>query len=140
MGYYVSIINSTASIRAQDLDRAYEVLCKLNERDDLKTGRSWGGGVAQRHFAWMSANYPAKNCSAREILEELGFDIDEDEHGLQILSYDSKSGDEEVFIRALAEAGLIHGEIEWVGEEGARWRWVMANNSFTEQVGKVVYE
>ena len=44
MGYYIEIVNSTAKIKKEHLEKAYEVACELNNHDELKTGGSYSGG------------------------------------------------------------------------------------------------
>lgn len=45
MGYYVRIIKSTAFIPYKNLDRAYMIMCSLNETHDHE---KHGGGMERR--------------------------------------------------------------------------------------------
>ena len=38
MGYYVHIVYSDFTIRKEDFDRGFQIVCDLNSRDDLKGG------------------------------------------------------------------------------------------------------
>lgn len=138
MGYFVTITNSKFRVNKEHLDDAYKALCALNDRDDIKSGGTFGGdGPTYRDprpegmdhhpgkwFSWMPADYPKKYKSAAEILEGLGFALTADAEGNIIgIEYDSKIGNEDHFFEELApfvEAGSF---IEWRGEDGAEWRW-----------------
>jgi len=122
MGYYVEIINSTAKIPAANLKRAYQKMCALNTTHHKeKRGGSWSGGKQDAAwFSWMDANYPETCKDAQAILEQLGFYTELNEQGdLLITGYDSKMGQEDLFLKAIENDA--EGEIEWVGENHERW-------------------
>ena len=57
-----------------------------------------------------------------KVLEELGFGIDYNDEGDIIgLSYDSKTGDEDVFLDALRPVVKEGSYIVWEGEDYDRW-------------------
>lgn len=125
MGYDVRITNSTAKIPAANLKRAWEKMCALNTtHHHMKRGGSWSGGKAQadsKWFSWMDADYPRTCRTAQAVLEQLGFYCYVDEAGdLHIADYDSKMGQEELFMEAIVNEAC--GVIEWIGEEGETWK------------------
>jgi hypothetical protein len=98
-----------------------------------------GSSAGERWFSWMPADYPEKYKSAQEILEGLGFECGVGSTGdLCIWSYDSKIGDEEIFIESICN--LMEGMIEWEGEEGERYMWELGGESIHERYGRVVYD
>lgn len=122
MGYYVSIVESTAKIPANNLEKAYKAMCALNTtHDHVKRGGSWSGGKqTKRYFSWMDENYPETCSDANEILNQLGFETEYDDNGdLLIVDYDNKAGQEDLFLKAIDH--LAVGEITWKGEEGETW-------------------
>lgn len=122
MGYNVRIIESTATIPADNLERAYQAMCALNvTHHDQKSGGSWEQGKqTSRWFAWMDADYPSKCKDAEAVLKEVGFYCDRNRDGsLLIGGYDSKTGQEELFLKAIENMGT--GEILWLGEDGDRY-------------------
>lgn len=137
MGCYVKIIKSDFTIKKEDFDRAYEIVCNLNRRDDLKTGGAYGGTPTpkpadskscscnpDRWFAWMPWNYDETCNSLPEVLEEIGFGfgIDYNDDGDIVgLTYDGKTGDEDVFLDALRPIIKEGSYIVWEGEEGEEW-------------------
>jgi hypothetical protein len=155
MGYYVRGTGSFV-IKEDDLGHAYDALCALNQQDSLKYGGSWGGsGVSQddprpegmtyhpaRWFSWLDANYPAKCPNLDAILSELGFDFSVTRNGDTLayrLNYDSKIGQEDLFLEALAPFIQL-GSIEWTGEDGVMWMNEFVSGSYETKRGRVVYE
>jgi hypothetical protein len=122
MGYNVSIKTSTAKIPAQNLTKAYQVMCALNvTHDNEKRGGSWSGGKqTSKYFSWMDANYPETCKDAQAVLEQMGFYCDYNDAGdLVIESYDSKMGQEDLFMESIKY--LAEGKIDWFGEDGETW-------------------
>lgn len=122
MGYYVTIKTSTAVIPAANLDRAYMKMCALNTtHDHLKRGGCSVGGVQKaKWFSWMDANYPETCKDAQAVLNALGFDTHYNAQGDLIIDYyDNKSGQEDLFLRAIEDD--VTGKIEWYGEDGETW-------------------
>lgn len=117
MGYYVRIFKSDAYIKKENLDICYKLMCDLNKMDRLKEGGSWSGGKkVESWFSWMDPNYPETCKDTYEILAQLGFDCSYDDKGdLHIEFYDSKTGQEELFFKAIKQ--YVVGTIDWIGED-----------------------
>ncbi|QWY81365.1 hypothetical protein SEA_RIZWANA_68 [Arthrobacter phage Rizwana] len=159
MGYYVKTRGIDFTIPKEHLEAACKALKDLNKRDDLKTGGSWGplrdaegnliydengkikSGQTERWFAWMSADYDKTLHSAEEILKEVGFEVyDNGESGIELSGYDSKSGQEEHFVAALAPFVREGSYIEWEGEDGELWRQVKVGDQIVTQSGYITYD
>lgn len=122
MGYEVRIVRSDAVIPRANLNRAYEKMCALNvTHHNQKRGGSFsGGGKVASWFSWMDPNYPDTCKDAQAVLEQLGFYTQYNGAGdLLIDGYDSKTGQEDLFLKAIENEAS--GTIEWVGEDGATW-------------------
>jgi hypothetical protein len=135
MGYYVKIVKSTACIPAANLQRAYEKMCALNvTHDNDKRGGSWGGGKqTAKWFSWMDADYPNTCHDAKEVLEALGFETEYNDDGdLLITGYDSKSGQEDLFLESIIDEAT--GVVAWKGEEGEEWKTQFNGDSVVDQV------
>lgn len=151
MGYYVGTMNADFRIPAENLDKAYDALCALNARDELKTG---GGGCEvrpagsesvagdpNRWFSWMPWNYDEMYSSVEEILNALGFETDVELNGdVTIVYYDNKMGAETHFLEALAPYVADGSYVEWRGEDNAMWRQDFNNGEMKERGGKIVWE
>lgn len=146
MSYYVSTLHCDAMIPDTLLNDAYKAMCALNAHHDKKLG-----GVTSTYrtrttpeqsnsvsdnpnkwYSWMSWNYDEICNSAQEILEMLGFDTQINGSGLFLLGYDNKSGQENLFLAALAPYlvsayGNGVATIDWRDEYGAEWRWAFKN-------------
>jgi hypothetical protein len=126
MGYYVDTTEAVIFIYKDKFEDCYKAMCKLNERDDLKSGGSWREGKAEsKWFSWMDANYPEKCKSMEDILHELGFEgISYDEEGNLIdLCYSNKIGSEEHFFQSIAPFIKEGSYINWSGEDNSMWQW-----------------
>lgn len=130
MGYNVTIKESTFQIPAENLNTAYEVMCQLNFKvpNSQKRGGSWPGKDKapqfgpEKHcwFSWMDWNYHETCKNAEEILNRLGFGTYTDKQGnLHIGDYDSKAGQENLFLAAISP--ISNGYIIWEGEDGDLW-------------------
>jgi hypothetical protein len=139
MGYYISLQKSNWVIPTENLDDAYKAMCDLNKDDSLKHGRSSKG---EKWFAWVPADYPSECKDAESILTMLGFELESNEKGLRIISYDNKIGDEKYFVQALAPFVEVGSFLEWTGEENDMWReevtlvWDQDDNAVHELVTK----
>jgi len=157
MGYYVQG-NGHINIRKENEKKAYEAMCALNRRDDLKSGGSWGGGSLSsddprpagsdyhpaKWFSWLDPNYPAKCESVLDVLCELGFEViiselfRDDQVNHYRLSYDNKTGQQDLFLEAIAPF-VENGMIDWTGEDHIFWRSIFENGTVKSMTGKVTY-
>lgn len=154
MGYYVEG-RGCINISAEKLDDAYVALVELNKREELKIGGRYGGGIhdekpadstsvaasPHRWFSWMEWNYDEVCSTAREIFEQVGFDVEETPDGdLELLYFDNKSGDEEHFVNAVAPFVTEGCVMEWSGEDNAMWRWVFENGEMITEHAVITWE
>ncbi len=125
MGYYVSIDSSTFMILKKDYEDAYVAMCALNQFDNIKRGGSYhkdsetGVETQNKWFSWMTPNYPDTCLTVEDIFQELGFEINTSETGLEIYGYDNKTGQEDLFLEVCCP--WASGFIIWTGEDGDRW-------------------
>jgi len=141
MGYYVLIEDSNLTIRAENLDGAFEAMKALNSRDDLKHGGAWSGGKqTATWFSWMDADYDKTSRDAAHILEQLGFEFSIDDEGdLSITGYDNKIGSEEHFLHAIAPFVESGSMIIWRGEDEERIMDLFLDGSHQRNYGMESY-
>lgn len=147
MGYYVTYTGSLTLKPGMEA-QALAALKALNGRHENKSGGQYPASAVRpadsqsvsdnpnEWYAWMPWNYDELCDSVADVLEMLGFDWYEDGE----IGYDSKIGDEDVFLRALGpfvEAGNV---INCRGEDGELWRYVFDGSTATIQNGRIVYE
>ena len=134
MGYYVNIVESNCKIKKENIDAAYNAVCELNRYDDMKRGGQWGSNLPvkpsdsksvsnspHKWFSWMAWNYDEVCDNLVEVLEMLGFYIYEAEDAIEINGYDSKAGQENIFLDALAPYIENGSYIRWRGEDDEMW-------------------
>lgn len=129
MGYYVQIVQSNYTIPGIYADAAYKAMCALNTtHDDQKMGGSFSGGKqTAKWFSWMDENYPETCADAQAIFEALGFEVEKlDDGSLVLESYDSKTGQEDLFLEAIQPFALPGTGILWRGEDGMEY-WTLAS-------------
>ena len=145
MGYYVHIEESNCMLPAKNYALAYWRMCALNDHDELKRG----GSRTEKWFSWMGKNYPETCEDAKDILVELGFDMEETNDGLTIYGYDSKSGQEELFLAAISDLLItVNGMydsghkpfIVWRGEDDMVWKDVYGEKDVKSLSGRIVFE
>jgi len=124
MGYYVEGEGSIV-IKSENLEAAYKAMVALNNvPDEQKRGGTWGnGGYVSKHFSWMPTDL-TEIKTAEEMFEQLGFHNSSTHEGvLELIAYDSKLGQEEVFIAAVQQFVEDDSHFEWKGEDGSMWTW-----------------
>ena len=147
MGYYVHIEESNCMLPAKNYALAYWRMCALNDHDELKRG----GSRTEKWFSWMDKNYPQTCKNAKEILVELGFEMEETNDGLTIYGYDNKSGQEELFLAAISDLMVTvigsttpDGDdkpfIVWRGEDDMVWKDFYGEKNVKSLSGRIVFE
>lgn len=141
MGYYVNLKTDQSEffLAKENFAEAYEAMVKLNDLDHMKRGGSWGGeGISKdderpagmdhhpaRWFSWMQSDYPNHYKTTPEILEGLGFQLSYDADGnINGLNYDDKTGQEDLFIGAIAHLVRDGSRLVWQGEDGTVWAYM----------------
>lgn len=145
MSQTITLKDSTFIIPFDKLEKAYQALCRLNWRNDLKSGVRYAPGMVlkpvtdlrprdDRWFALMPWNYHEIFRNVEEILTVLGFETCYgSENCLFIHGYDGKPGDEEHFIKALAP--FATGYMIWEGSDGREYKWEVVNGKLLTYTG-----
>ena len=125
MGYYVNLIGAEFVI--PENAEVLQALKDLNHKPGVeKHGGSYAGGQQTRSwFSWMPENYDETVTSAQEVFELLGFECTPREDAFELMGYDSKIGQEHLFIQEVAPYVAEGSYLEWLGEDGARWKYVV---------------
>jgi hypothetical protein len=140
MGYYVNIEDCDFVIEKNQLEPAYNALVNLNTNVQLDALKHHSNVPGRRYFAWMDADFHLNLKSVAEILENLGFDVTTgDDESIIDLSYNNKSGDEEIFLAALAPYVKDSSYIVFCGEDYERCRYSFKNGKMFLHNAKVVY-
>lgn len=109
----------------------------LNKPENNHLKRA-GSSTGERWYAWMHPEYHIICHSCEDILKMLGFEFELEKDGsITIDSYHNKSGQEELFFKAVAD--LVRGRIDWVDESGKHWTWI-CNGSKEMQVIETIMQ
>ena len=140
------------TIPAENTQDAFQTLCNLNTKDDLKSGHIFSSkklikpenstSLAEDpsvRFINMPWNYDEVCEAVEEILELLNFSVEKDLEGdVHILSFESDhGGDEEVFLKALAPYVKPGSFIEWQADSGEMWRNDFVQKKMITSTGEV---
>ena len=128
MGYFVKG-SGAITIEKQHHEELYEELMALNYLPDTeKRGGSYANGKrTAAWFSWMPADLTELPTVA-DVFKRLGFDSHTDAEGnLDLLAYDSKQGQEELFMQTAAPFVKDRSVFQWWGEDGAGWYWEFQN-------------
>lgn len=121
MGYYVTLHSSD-----WEITESPELLAVLKEmpvkyhaikRGGSSNGESW--------FSWVDDSTIENAKSCQEIIEAFGFECSEAQGVVSIDGYSSKTGQEDVLLAVLAPFVKEGSEMEWSGEEGEHWLYLV---------------
>jgi len=129
MGYYITAEGTIEMPRSLESE-ALHALKMLNYDHEQKRAGAFpktDDPFYSYRYSWMPERWHDTVKSVQDVLELVGFHVEKQRFsGLDVytLTYDSKTGQEDVFLNCLA--GYAQVEVEVVGEDGARWRWANA--------------
>ena len=118
MGYYVRIEEADWEIKETP-----EALATIREMPKkfhhLKRGGSSSG---EKWFSWMNDTEIETTETVENVFKQLGFETESTDGGFRLIGYDSKTGQEDLFLAVMAPYTVSGSSIEWVGEDNAMWR------------------
>ena len=86
MGYYVTLRDSSAFIPSANIAECNKIWQDANSKDDNKSGGQLGEGkYLKKWFSWMPEDWT--ELTTENILEEMGFEIEIEENGIQKASF-----------------------------------------------------
>ena len=123
MGYYVHIDDSDWVIEenAQALATIREMPKKYH---GIKRGGSSNG---ERWFSWMNDQDIENAESVESVFNALGFETEKVDNSFRLTGYDSKTGQEDLFLAVMAPFTKDGSYIEWCGEDNALWRYEVSD-------------
>ena len=135
MGYYIDLAHSDWEIREtpESLQAVREMPTKFHA---LKRG---GGSNGERWFSWMNDTDIENTPTVEAVFNQLGFETTTTDGGFTLDSYNSKTGQEDLFLAVLAPWTKEGSWIEWRGEDGAQWRFSVINGKMYVEDAEVVY-
>lgn len=129
MGYYVSLDEVDWEIKEtpESLKAVREMPTKFHA---LKRGGSSNG---EKWFSWMDDSEIAEALSVRSVFEALQFETEVTDDGFKILNYNSKTGQEDLFLAVLAPWTKDGSYMNWIGEDNAMWRYSVKDGKMFQE-------
>lgn len=127
MGYCIEMSCSTIRIKK---DNCGKLLKKLKDFC-----------IKQGSLRWVDIRAIMNSNSIEEAFEELRYEIYENDNGDYEIDYLSgeKLGDEEIIFESISEF-IEDGYIEYLGEDGDKWRFVFSNGEMETKCPKIIWE
>lgn len=134
MGYYVDLVEADFTI-----PETAEVLQALREMPKKYKALQRGGDGTNSWFSWMSDEEIESAESARFIFESLSFDCQDYGNGtFGLTSYNSKMGQEDLFLAVVAPFVENGSYTQWRGEDGELWRYTVERGKLTVQTPREI--
>lgn len=138
MGYYVDM--TEAEWELPEDPALLQILKEMPVKyKSIQSGGSWGpNGQEEKWFSWTNDKEFEVATSCKSIAETFCFDtrtITEDK--FELSSYNTKNGQQELFLAVTAPWVTEGSYTQWRGEDGEEWRWVAKNGKLHYQEAEV---
>lgn len=134
MGYYVDLVEADFTIPERE-----DVLEALREMPKKYKSLQRGGDGTNSWFSWMSDEEIENAVSVRSIFESLSFDCFDYGNGtFGLNSYNSKMGQEDLFLAVVAPFVAEGSYTQWRGEDGELWRYTVRRGKLTVQTPREI--
>ena len=139
MGYYVQLTDADFIINENE-----ETLAAIKAMPKkYKAIQRGGNGAGEKWFSWMSDESIESAESVQSVFEMLGFECEADKYGVKgtfsLESYDSKQGQEDLFLAVVAPFVANDSYTEWRGEDGEVWRMAVQYGKLHVQSATLVW-
>jgi len=138
MGYFVQLIDADFGV-----PETTEVLAAIHRMDtdwhELKRGGSYGpNGREHSWFSWMPGLQSLH--TVQDVFEALGFEVYVKDGKVYLNGYDNKTGQEELFLAAVAPFVDDDSFTSWRGEDGELYGYKVRDGRLVSQQAYMVWE
>jgi hypothetical protein len=145
MGYSVETLECNFVVKAENFEKAYDAMCKLNAEDGLKEGYSYlscerpadsksVSSNPHKYFSFMPWNYDEVYTDFLDVLSALGFEVSTNSDGdLEDIYFCDRMGQEYLFLEAIAPYVEPGSYVVWRGEDGTMWVYEFLEGKMTEK-------
>jgi hypothetical protein len=133
MGYYITLDRCQIHIPPS----LFPAICQSLLHKGFMSPRNMSGytyadNITTPHFSWVDMKQ-LEQCLADDdlvgALQEFRFSVSLNDKGAIVdLMFDCKQGDEEILFSYMAEELPGIHRLDWSGEEGDVWRWLIKDN------------
>lgn len=137
MGYYVELHSSDWEI--EDNPRSLQAIRSMPKKyHAIKRGGSSNG---DKWFSWMNDSDIENAKSVESVFNKLGFETEPGTkpNTFRLIGYNSKTGQEDLFIGVMAPWTAEGSSMEWTGEDGERWRYYIENSRMYTQAATITW-
>jgi hypothetical protein len=139
MGYYVQLTEADFIIpESQEVLEALRAM-PVKYRSLMRGGSSNG----EKWFSWMNNEEIESATSAQYIFQALGFECEANPYGqegtFRLTDYNSKVGQEDLFMAVVAPFVAEDSFTEWRGEDGEIWRYVVHGGKLRVQSSTIAW-
>jgi hypothetical protein len=135
MGYYIDLTDAE-----WEISESPEALATIREMPvkyhAIKRGGSSNG---EKWFSWMNDTEIETTDTVENVFNQLGFETDKVDGGFQLTAYNSKTGQEDLFLAVMAPFTKDGSYIEWRGEDGALWKFEIRNGRMFRTESEIVW-
>lgn len=145
MGYYANITHCAIHIPAS----LFPTICNHILTSGFINTANMGGGCyggpddGKRWFSWCDMDELNKALAANDfigVLECFRFETSINDNGaLDDIWFDCKMGDEERLFDCIAAVIPGTHRIDWRGEDGSQWRWLIRDNRLRTLYGTTTF-
>lgn len=121
MGYYVTL--QSADWEIEENPRSLQAIRAMPKKyHSIKRGGSSNG---DKWFSWMNDADIENAQSVESVFKNLGFETEpgNNPNTFKLTGYNSKTGQEDLFIGVMAPWTTEGSTMEWSGEDDERWRY-----------------
>lgn len=138
MGYFVTLIDADFGV-----PETPEVLAAIHRMDtewhELKRGGSYGpDGMTEAWFSWMPD--VTSLTTVQSVFETLGFKVSVKDGKVWLYGYDNKTGQEELFLAAVAPFVKDDSFTSWRGEDGELYGYTVRDGRLVSRQALIVWE
>jgi hypothetical protein len=135
MGYYIDLTDAE-----WEISESPEALATIREMPvkyhAIKRGGSSNG---EKWFSWMNDTEIETTDTVENVFNQLGFETDKVDGGFQLTAYNSKTGQEDLFLAVMAPFTKDGSYIEWRGEDGALWKFEIRGGRMFRTESEIVW-
>ena len=132
MGYFMYLMESTASFKVRNANKILKVIKNLHGSETI-------GDSSGQHFSWVDNDFH-KLDNLEEMFKEWRWEIEKSGKNYVIVGFlGEKLGDEEILFKTIAPY-MNEGYIIMKGEDDSIWKWKFRNGRFREVSGRVVFD
>lgn len=134
MGYYIKLKAQKFSIKKENFDAALKAIQSLANNKETITDSSG------RHFSWVRQGFEELD-TLPAILDEWRYIAKIDTEGIYRLEFTGeKYGDDDLLFKTLAPYVEAGSYLEWLGEDGDKWRFTFDGKVMKQTRPKIVWE